>query len=428
MLRKVQIPTEVTRKAAPDQHTNMRIRVFHRNALRYSVCNRSGVKNKNRHIPEGSLVRFDRYMLSQLMWLFGFFALVLVAVFWINRAVRLFDRLIGDGQTALVFLEFSALGLPRLITTVLPIATFAAAIYVTNRLSNESELTVMMSTGTSPWRMARPVAVFGIISALLMSLLSHLLVPVASQQLAEREVEISKNITSRLLTEGEFLSPAPGVTFYTRTVGQDGVLRDVFLSDRRGADERMIYTAAQAYLVRNGAGTSLIMVDGLAQRLTPQNMSLSTAKFEDFSFDITTLIRRDAQSAVGLPYLTSDQLISDWDGIAARLNTTPGAVAEELHGRFARSSFCFVTALIGFATLLVGGFSRFGVKREIVIAFLVLIALDGMRGSLSGPVLANAGLWPILYTPSVLGGLIGGVLLWRASGGRVFRRRVRGVA
>ena len=261
-------------------------------------------------------------MLSQLMWLFGFFALVLVAVFWINRAVRLFDRLIGDGQTALVFLEFSALGLPRLITTVLPIATFAAAIYVTNRLSNESELTVMMSTGTSPWRMARPVAVFGIISALLMSLLSHLLVPVASQQLAEREVEISKNITSRLLTEGEFLSPAPGVTFYTRTVGQDGVLRDVFLSDRRGADERMIYTAAQAYLVRNGAGTSLIMVDGLAQRLTPQNMSLSTAKFEDFSFDITTLIRRDAQSAVGLPYLTSDQLISDWDGIAARLNTT----------------------------------------------------------------------------------------------------------
>ena len=74
------------------------------------------------------MARLDRYMLSQLLLLFGFFALVLVALFWINRAVILFDRLIGDGQSALVFLEFTALGLPKLITTVLPIAAFAGAV------------------------------------------------------------------------------------------------------------------------------------------------------------------------------------------------------------------------------------------------------------------------------------------------------------
>ena len=374
------------------------------------------------------MVRFDRYMLSQLMWLFGFFALVLVAVFWINRAVRLFDRLIGDGHTALVFLEFSALSLPVLITRVLPIATFAAAVYVTNRLSNESELTVMMSTGTSPWRIARPVAVFGLLSACMMSLLSHALVPIASQQLAEREVEISKNITARLLTEGEFLSPAQGVTFYTRSVGQDGVLRDVFLSDRRNPDQRMIYTAAEAYLVRNAGGTSLIMVDGLAQRLMEDTRSLATGKFHDFTFDITTLIKTEEQIAQQLPFMTSDRLMSDWDGIAQQLSVPKGYVAEELHARFARAAFSVVTALIGFSTLLIGGFSRFGVRREIVIAFVLLVALDGMRGSLSGPVLANAVLWPILYTPAVLGGLIVCGLLWWSSGGRLFRRAVRGVA
>ena len=78
------------------------------------------------------MTRFDRYMLSQLFVLFGFFALVLVALFWINRAVVLFDRLIGNGQSALVFLEFSSLSLPKLVVTVLPIATFAGAVYVTN--------------------------------------------------------------------------------------------------------------------------------------------------------------------------------------------------------------------------------------------------------------------------------------------------------
>ena len=37
--------------------------------------------------------RFDRYLLSQLVALFGFFALILVSVYWVNRAVGLFDRL-----------------------------------------------------------------------------------------------------------------------------------------------------------------------------------------------------------------------------------------------------------------------------------------------------------------------------------------------
>ena len=42
--------------------------------------------------------RIDRYMLTQYLTQFGFFALVLVSVYWINRAVQLFEQLIQDGQ------------------------------------------------------------------------------------------------------------------------------------------------------------------------------------------------------------------------------------------------------------------------------------------------------------------------------------------
>ncbi|MEC7962824.1 MAG: LptF/LptG family permease, partial [Pseudomonadota bacterium] len=115
-------------------------------------------------------------MLSQLMVLFGFFALVLVSIYWINQAVRLFDRLIGDGQSAFVFLEFTALTLPNVIRLVLPMAVFAGSVYVTNRLSNESELVVMQATGFSPWRLARPVVYYGLIIGVLMSVLTHMLV------------------------------------------------------------------------------------------------------------------------------------------------------------------------------------------------------------------------------------------------------------
>jgi lipopolysaccharide export system permease protein len=345
-------------------------------------------------------------MLSQLLVLFGFFALVLVALFWINRAVVLFDRLIGDGQSALVFLEFTALGLPKLITTVLPIATFAGAVYVTNRMSSESELTVLQSTGSGPWRLARPVLVYGLCIGLMMSLLSHFLVPMAQAQLTQRENEISKNVTASLLREGRFLHPTDNVTFYTRAIGQDGVLRDVFLSDRRNPSEGVIYTAAEAYLVRNGAGTTLIMVDGLAQRLAHADQRLATAKFRDFSFDISTLVSKTEGTNLSVPNLITPLLIGGWDDLAEKAGETHGVIAEEVHSRFAQALFCVVAALVGFATLLMGGFSRFGVWREIAIAFGLLIVIDGLRGTVVGAVRENAAQWPLMYVPTLLGALL----------------------
>ncbi len=361
------------------------------------------------------MARLDRYMLSQLLLLFGFFALVLVALFWINRAVVLFDRLIGDGQSALVFLEFTALGLPRLITTVLPIATFAGAVYVTNRMTSESEMTVLQSTGSSPWRLARPVLVYGLCVACMMSVLSHFLVPMAQSQLTQRETEISQNVTAGLLREGRFLHPTQKVTFYTRAIDPDGVLRDVFLSDRRNPAEGVIYTAAEAYLVRNGTGTTLIMVDGLAQRLNRTDKRLATAKFRDFSFDISALVSAEEDSRKSVPDLTTPQLIAGWGALVDRDDVNRGIIAEEVHSRFAQSIFCVITALVGFSTLLTAGFSRFGVWREIAIAFALLIAIDGFRGTLVDTVRGDAGLWPLLYLPSLIGALLITAMLGHAA-------------
>lgn len=373
------------------------------------------------------MAKFDRYMLSQFLTLFSFFALVLVAIFWINRAVVLFDRLIGDGQTALVFLEFTVLGLPKLITTVLPIATFAGSVYVINRMTSESELTVLQATGSGPWRLARPVFVYGLCVAVMLSVLTHFLVPMANAQLKQREAEISQNVTARLLTEGTFLHPTSKVTFYTRLIGADGVLRDVFLSDRRKQDEGVIYTAAEAYLVRNGEGTTLIMVDGLAQRLQADGKQLSTAKFRDFSFDISALVTNKANSVASIDSLTTLEILTNWTGLAEKVKQSQGALVENLAARFAEPMFSVVAAMIGYATLILGGFSRFGVWREIVIAFGLLIAIDGLRGALVDTVRNDASMWPIMFFPSLLGGVLVIGMIWQASHpGWTHRIRSRG--
>ncbi|SLN54941.1 putative permease YjgP/YjgQ family protein [Roseovarius gaetbuli] len=368
------------------------------------------------------MTRFDRYMLSQFMVLFGFFALVLVSIFWINKAVRMFDRLIADGQPAWVFLEFTALTLPGVIGVVLPIAAFAAAVYVVNRMSTESELTVMQATGYSPLRLLRPAILFGLIITLMMSLLSHFLIPTSLTQLRMRQHEVSRNISAKLLTEGEFLHPAPGVTLYIRDITPEGELQNVFLSDRRRPENPVTYTSTKAYLVQEDGGVQLVMVDGLAQSLRQPGSRLFTTHYDDFTYDISALMGSGALNLNRVSYITTPTLLMTPKDVAERTNTSYGIVMSELHGRFTRALLSLIAAMMGFSALLVGGFSRFGVWRQILLAFALLVMVKVVEGMVVGPVLANGALWPILYLPTLLGALISLALVFIASRPGFFRR------
>ena len=355
-------------------------------------------------------------MLSQLMVLFGFFSLVLVMVYWVNRAVNLFGDLIADGHSGGIFIEFTLLSLPAVIAIVLPIAAFAASVYVINRSSNDSELTVVQATGYSPWRLARPVLVFGLIIGAMMAVLAHVLVPLSYGQLREREAEISGSVSARLLHEGTFLHPAKGVTFYIREISPEGELRDVFLSDRRLKDREVIYTARTAYIVRSESDTTMLtMVEGTAQTLRRSDQALSTTTFEDLTYDISSLITPDRRPGRRARQVGTLELLTDTEAVAIEVNDSVGEVLEEAHMRFEQPLLCVVAALIGYAALMTGSFSRFGVTRQIIGAIFLLVLIKIIESSVSTPVRANGALWPLIYLPSLTGFAITGAMLWQAS-------------
>lgn len=358
------------------------------------------------------------------MALFGFFALVLVSVYWVNRAVLLFDKLIGDGQTAWVVLEFTLLTLPNVIRLVLPVAGFAATVYAINRLSADSEFVVMQATGASPWRLARPVAVFGLIVALLMMVLVHVLVPVSRHKLAERQAEVAENVTARFLTEGAFQHPADGVTIYIREISPRGELLDLFLSDARSTVERTTYTAEKALIVRSDTGPKLIMLNGMAQTLRLSDESLAVTRFTDLTYDIAALIGTPAAATEGWDELPSWQIVMPSDALLARLGADAGEPMRVLNDRIAQPLLAPAAVLIGFAALMLGGFSRFGMWWQILIAVLGLIVLQFLSNAAESAMQRQGALWPLAYLPALAGVAAAALILWWSAR----PRRVREVA
>ncbi len=364
--------------------------------------------------------RFDRYLLRQLLVHFGFFSLVLVGVYWVNRAVVLFDRLIADGHSAGIFVEFTVLWLPSVVAMVLPMASFAAAVYVTNQMSNDSEVVVMQSAGVSPWRLGRAVAMFGLLLCLAMLILSHVLVPASREQLRLREAQISGSVTARLLREGTFLHPTSGVTFYIRDISAEGELRDVLLSDRRQPGREVTYTADRAYLLRDDQGPKLVMAAGMAQTLNLETRRLSTTTFQDLTYDVSALVTTTTRTRRKLDFIPTWELMTRGPEISEETRNPLGEINEELHSRFQQPLLSLVAAMIGYAALIAGGFSRFGVTRHIVVAIFYLVLVKLTESVVTEPVRSTPGLWPLTYLPTVVGLGIAATLLWRAA--RPFRK------
>ena len=372
--------------------------------------------------------RFDRYLLSQLLALFGFFSLVLVAIYWVNRAVGLFDQLMSDGQTALVFLEFTLLTLPNVIKLVLPISAFVAALYAGNRLMQDSEFVVMQATGFSSARLARPVLFFGLIAALMMLVLTNWLVPLSRTEMRDRSAEMAENITSQFLRDGEFMHPAKGLTLYIRAITPQGELRDFLLDDARRPERPTLYLAHSAVLVRGDAGPKLLLVDGQAQELDRSTGRLAVTRFDDFTIDIGAMLTRSVTRGGNVDELTTAQLIRADAAAQERTGLSVAQLQLEGHNRLAQPFLAAAAALAGFSCLLVGSFSRFGPWRQILGAIFLGIAVQLVNTWSTAWAGAAAGRWPMAYAAPVLGLLLSGLLIWWSQRPRRIPRSALGAA
>ncbi len=371
---------------------------------------------------DAALGRYDRYILGQLVVLFGFFSLVLISVYWVNEAVDLFDSLIADGQTLPVFLEFSALTLPQIMLLVLPVAAFVATLYVFNRLIGDSELVVLQTSGLSAVRLLRPVLYFGILLGLLILFLGNVLAPAASTQFTNRSFEVRDDLTGRFLREGQFIHPTSGLTVYIREISEIGEFHDLFLQDRSDPSAETTYTASRALLVRADTGPRLVMFQGMAQTVDAETGRLSIVRFEDFTYDIGALMRSNGLRAINLREVSTPVLIGADEVTAEALGLNLAQMRFAGHDRIARGLFVVFPPLIAAAMLMLGSFSRFGVWPQILGAVCIVIPLQAVWNIAEATAIQDVRMAYLAYLQPLIALLTSGAVVFLALRNR---RRVR---
>lgn len=359
--------------------------------------------------------KIDRHILTQILTVFSFFFLILILIFWINKAISLFNKLISEGHSSSVLLKFAFLSLPSTTAIVFPLACLGASIFVTHRLKNDSEIVILQNIGLSPWRMARPFVFFGVISTIILGIITNFVVPYASEQIYKNQIELDNSVSAKLLKDGQFIHPLEGITFYVKEIETDGTLLDILLHDRRNIDEILTYSAKQAFLARDESNTTLYMKNGLIQAINSKMQTLSTTRFESVAIDLTTAVKKTNSNMVYLSHVPTWLMLEDIEKVGILTNVTKAWVNLELHNRLHRPLFCFVGAILGFACLIVGDFTRFGLGKQIGLALVTIILIKVVESYSSQLAISNYSHWPAIYLPSSVGILISTILLIIAS-------------
>jgi lipopolysaccharide export system permease protein len=373
------------------------------------------------------VTRFDRYILGQLLGLFAFFTLLLVALYWVNRAVAVFEQIIADGQTARVFLELTVLSLPFIIGEVAPVAAFAAAAAVAHRMVGDSEMVVMQAAGFSAFRLARGAMLFAGLVALATTVLVHAIVPQSRVVLAERQAAITADVAARFLRDGAFQFPTPGIAFYIRRITPEGALENIYLADTRDPAQPVTYTARSAILTQTETGPKLLLRDGMVQVLDDARR-LSVTRFADFGYDLGAAISPAGMGLRDAGALSTATLLQPDAAAEAATGMSRAALLYRGQHRMAQPVFAAAAALIGFASLLLGAFSRLGLWRQVLTGAVLLVAVYTVGTTAEGTGARDARLAWLAWLGPLSGIGTAALLLWLAQRTRRVRAAGPGAA
>jgi lipopolysaccharide export system permease protein len=327
------------------------------------------------------LPRLSTYVLGQMIGPTILFAFLLTAVIWLTQSLRLLDLVINRGQSAPTFLYLTILIIPSLLVIILPIAFFAGTLFSLNKLNSDSELVVMSAAGFSRAQIALPVLLAAAIVMALTYLCGLYLMPAGQRAMKDKVVDIRADIGAALLNEGEFNTPASGLTVFIRELNSDGTIRGVMVHDNRNKKSPVTYLAVRGQLAQTPVGARLIMFDGTVEQSSHSGGQLTVLKFQRDVFDLDQF----AGPARATDRATSERYLSElfWPD-PKLLPKLRNAYIAEGHNRLSQPLYCIAFALIALAAVLRGRRARGANALRLVLAALgaamVRIAGYGVQG------------------------------------------------
>ncbi|HVT57402.1 MAG TPA: LPS export ABC transporter permease LptF [Thermoanaerobaculia bacterium] len=365
-------------------------------------------------------VRLNRYIISEIIGPLGLGFLVYTFILLLRFLFQSAEMIIRRGLAVSVVGKLLLVSLPNIVVLTLPMSLLFAILIAIGRLSSDSELIAMRSSGISLLSLYRPVLLLSAVFTVLNTLLMVEVLPWGNHSLQQLRLEIATQTMNQQVEPRVFYQEWADKTLY------------VFDAPPPGKHWKGIFLAES---VPNTQQSQITMADSGEVRVDPSGelVILHLTNAFRHSVDLHTGFRYEINHQKELDVVLEDQFSSDQRarisvskgvreldlGELWKLRADPHATVEqrnlaavELHKKFSIPFACLVFGLfalpLGINNRRGGKASGFAISIGVIILYYVMLN-NGEEAARFGKFPA----WLAMWMPNLLLAAVGLFLLAR---------------
>ncbi len=219
-----------------------------------------------------------------------FFLIALIStgtVIWVFQAVNFLDIMIEDGRDYLVYLKFSLLNYPKILSKIFPFILFFSLYYVTIKYEQNNELIIFWNFGVNKLDIINLILRVSLILMILQIFLNSYVVPY-SQDLARSFLRTSTvNFYDNFVKPKKFNDTIKGLTIYADRKDEDGKLDNLYLKKQIKKNEFQITYAKKGEFKEVGSKPVLVLYEGAT--ITSKENKITNISFSQSDFSLANM-------------------------------------------------------------------------------------------------------------------------------------------
>lgn len=340
------------------------------------------------------------YLITEMLAPFFASLIILNAILFLGRLIRLFDIIFGFGIGLADFARLAAYMAPKTLLFSLPMASMMGVIIAMTRMINDNEVMALKANGIGLYRMLPAVTIVALCTAALTALTAVTFIPKGTVAMQQLFFQLAKEKFDRGIQEKQFSEGIKDVVLYVEridplTKGWSGV----YVSDLRDPKTPvtiMAQTGGLAASVREMRITLQLADGSLHRALGPKTQTLF---FKDYTLNLPI------QPPASIAGESITQIGKDGMGLAG-LRRAAGKLDRgdpkkyeyliEFHQRLVLPVGCFFLSLLALPLTLVGrpAHRSMGVPLGLLIFILYYVLFTAAKAfSEDGAVPVGLAMW-----------------------------------
>ena len=205
-------------------------------------------------------------------------------IVWAVQAVNFLDLIVEDGHGVTVYLNYSLLNIPKILTKFVPLSFLIALFLTILKFESESEFLILWTSGLNKMKIVNFFFKVSILVTILQLVFSSLINPKFLNQ--SRSLIKSSNLDyiSTMIKSKQFNDTIDGLTIYVEEKKPNGVLKNIFIRDdgnvlkslENSEDSNNVTIYAKEGKIEEGLlGSYLALRNGTIQKENDKNEILS---------------------------------------------------------------------------------------------------------------------------------------------------------